>query len=53
MKKQANTAKKLWLSRESIRMLETVERLEFARGASGEDCSSQFRNCPTTISRLP
>jgi hypothetical protein len=49
MKKQANAAKKLWLSRESIRMLETVQPLGAVRGASGEDCSSQFRNCPTTV----
>ncbi len=49
MRKQVSAKRKLWLSRESIRMLETVQTLGVVRGASGEDCSSQFRNCPTTV----
>jgi hypothetical protein len=49
MKKQFSAKRKLWLSRESIRMLETVQALGVVRGASGEDCSVQFRNCRTTV----
>lgn len=49
MKKQISAKKKLWLSRESIRMIETGQALGAVRGASGEDCTVVFRNCHTTI----
>jgi hypothetical protein len=49
MKKLGKDSRKLVLGRESIRLLENVQTLRAAGGASGEDCSSQFRNCPTTV----
>lgn len=45
---------KLSLKRESIVRLEAerAEGLGAVRGLSGEDCSSQFRNCPATFPTL-
>jgi hypothetical protein len=51
MKKLVKESRKLVLGRESIRLLENPRSLRLARGLTGEDCSANFTNCHTTITR--
>jgi hypothetical protein len=51
MKKLSLAKRRLTLSRESIRLLENGQAVRIAGGATGEDCTANFTNCPTTITR--
>jgi hypothetical protein len=47
MRKVRHEMRRLELCRESIRVLATGPAKQAVGGASGEDCTARFTNCPT------